>query len=127
SSIGGSVERISKSLQELNNVGVHASIDDFGKGYFALAHLYNFPIDCVKIDRSFIKMMEQGGNSLSVVRAISTIAQQLGLSVVAEGVETQEQLNLLKILGCEFAQGYYFSRPVLGENAWDLFVEEFDW
>lgn len=105
-------EAATSMLSELKTRGIQLSIDDFGTGYSSLSHLINFPLNTLKIDRSFIKQMgEHGGNS-SMVWTIVTLAHNLGLDVVAEGVETGFQLEQLKKLKCEKAQGYFFSIPL---------------
>ena len=97
-------------------MGVSSAIDDFGTGYSSLKYLQNLPIDTLKIDQSFIRNLDpssdvKSGNG-AIVQAIVTLAQQLGLRVVAEGVETDEELEVLRRLGCDFVQGYLFSRPM---------------
>ena len=88
------------------------SIDDFGTGYSSLRYLQNFPVDALKIDRSFIDKMAKSNSDTEVVRAIISLAHTFGLDVVAEGIETVEQMGQLKSLGCQFGQGYLFSKPL---------------
>jgi EAL domain-containing protein (putative c-di-GMP-specific phosphodiesterase class I) len=113
-------ERAAVRLTELRKLGVSSAIDDFGTGYSSLKYLQNLPIDTLKIDQSFIRNLEPSGSGFSgngaIVQAIVTLAQQLGLRVVAEGVETQEELEVLRQLGCDFVQGYLFSRPMSVEE-----------
>jgi EAL domain-containing protein (putative c-di-GMP-specific phosphodiesterase class I) len=97
-------------LLQLKSLGVQIAIDDFGTGYSSLSYLHRLPIDSLKIDRSFVSCMAQDGTE--IVRAIVGLAHNLGLDVIAEGVETADQLEQLKALGCEFGQGYLFSPPV---------------
>jgi diguanylate cyclase (GGDEF)-like protein len=100
-------------LRDLKAVGVRLSIDDFGTGYSNLGYLKRFPVDSVKIDRSFVANLgRDGGGDGKVVQALVSLAHSLGMSVVAEGVETAAQRDELRAAGCEFGQGYYFSRPL---------------
>ena len=99
-------------LKQLRTLGVQLSIDDFGTGYSSLSYLHRFPIDMLKIDRSFVSTMEGGSENGEIVRTIIALAKTLGLSVVAEGIESIHQLHQLRILGCEYGQGFLFSRPV---------------
>ncbi|MBD2075524.1 EAL domain-containing protein, partial [Phormidium sp. FACHB-592] len=99
-------------LQQLKTLGVQLAIDDFGTGYSSLSYLYRFPVDTLKIDRSFINKMDVELEKLELVRTIATLSWNLSMDVVAEGIETQQQLSHLKALGCEYGQGYLFSRPV---------------
>ena len=101
-------------LTQLRNLGVQLSIDDFGTGYSSLSYLQRFPIDTLKIDRSFVTQMMENEENLAIVRTIVALAQNLGMDVVAEGVETEDQLRLLKKLECENGQGYLFSTPLGG-------------
>jgi len=99
-------------LLQLRSLGIQLYIDDFGTGYSSLSRLHRFPIDCLKIDRSFVSRMELDRENFEIVRTIVTLAHNLGMDVTAEGVETVEQLAQLKTLGCECGQGYLFSKPV---------------
>ncbi|HAR96913.1 MAG TPA: hypothetical protein DCR97_13285, partial [Deltaproteobacteria bacterium] len=105
-------------LTQLKEIGVNLSLDDFGTGYSSLNYLHKFPIDILKIDRSFVDLI--GGNlnenDTEIVQAIITLAHNMNIQVVAEGVERFEQLFMLQQMGCEFAQGFFFSRPVDGEQ-----------
>jgi diguanylate cyclase (GGDEF)-like protein len=107
-------------LNQLNQMGISISIDDFGTGYCSLSYIKNFPIHTLKIDRSFIRDLTTNTQDVAITTAIIALAQGLNLSVVAEGVETEEQCNLLKILKCELMQGYLFSCPISGEEATQL-------
>jgi EAL domain-containing protein (putative c-di-GMP-specific phosphodiesterase class I) len=99
-------------LEKLRSRDILLSIDDFGQGYSSLSYLHRFPVNSLKIDRSFIEQMSFGGQNLEVVRTIILLAHALQIEVVAEGVETRQQLAMLKEIGCEYAQGYLFSRPL---------------
>jgi diguanylate cyclase (GGDEF)-like protein len=99
-------------FKQLRALGVQLSIDDFGTGYSSLSYLHRFPINYLKIDRSFVSRMTTADDNYEIVRTIATLARNLGMEVIAEGIETQEQYQQLKALGCEFGQGYLFSRPV---------------
>jgi len=96
---------------------VRLHIDDFGTGYSSLSYLHRFPIDALKIDRSFVSRIGQHGEGLEIVRAIRTLAENLEIGVTAEGIETAEQLAQLRALRCEYGQGYFFAKPVEGEAA----------
>jgi diguanylate cyclase (GGDEF)-like protein len=109
-------------LMQLCALGVHLSIDDFGTGYSSLSYLHRFPVKTLKIDRSFIGRMGHGGENSEIVRTINTLAQNLGMEVIAEGVETVEQLEQLKSMDCTLGQGYLFSRP-LDANAANTFIQ----
>jgi len=99
------------SLRALKSLGVKILLDDFGTGYSSLSHLQSFPIDALKIDRSFVMHLGAGEDNSAIVRAIAAMASALGLEVVAEGVESAEQAAEAQALGCSLAQGYYFARP----------------
>ena len=103
-------------LNELDNLGVKISIDDFGTGYSSLGYLKKLPVDEIKIDRSFVMNMRDDENDASIIRATVGLAHDLGLSVVAEGVENQESQDLLQALKCEYAQGYHICKPASAEE-----------
>jgi len=103
-------------LTQLRQLGVQLSIDDFGTGYSSLSYLQRFPIDTLKIDRSFVTQMMENEENLAIVRTIVALARNLGMDVVAEGVETEDQLKLLRKLECENGQGYLFSTPLGGRQ-----------
>jgi EAL domain-containing protein (putative c-di-GMP-specific phosphodiesterase class I) len=99
-------------LGSLRRLGVALLMDDFGTGYSSLSYLHSFPIDVLKIDRSFVGRMTEGEESLQIVRTIIELARVLRMDVVAEGIETREQYHLLRELGCRFGQGFLFARPL---------------
>ena len=114
-------EKTRNVLSELKALGVRLSIDDFGTGYSSLNYLRRFPVDTLKIDRSFVSNMDIDDNR-KIVATMVMLAHNLGLHVVAEGTETEDQLRQLKELGCEFAQGYLFSKPLEAEEAEQFMV-----
>jgi EAL domain-containing protein (putative c-di-GMP-specific phosphodiesterase class I) len=107
-------------LGDLRRLGVSLLMDDFGTGYSSLNHLHSFPFDVLKIDRSFVNRMTEGEQALQIVKTIIELARALGMDVVAEGVETIEQHNLLRDLGCRYGQGFLFSRPISVEAITEL-------
>jgi diguanylate cyclase (GGDEF)-like protein/PAS domain S-box-containing protein len=109
-----------QTLLELKQRQIQLSMDDFGTGYSSLNYLHRLPLDLLKIDRSFIHEMVNAEESLELVRAIISIARSLRMHVIAEGIETDQQVRLLKSLGCEFGQGYFFARPLDSDKAAEL-------
>jgi EAL domain-containing protein (putative c-di-GMP-specific phosphodiesterase class I) len=105
-------ERAAGLLNELRRMKVRILIDDFGTGYSTMNYLNKLSVDGLKIDRSFIKVINPSGEGLAIVRTILTLARNLGLDVIAEGVETSDQLELLRWLNGEYAQGFYFHKPL---------------
>jgi len=105
-------ERTRGMLDELRLLGVRMYLDDFGTGYSSLGQLHRLSLDAIKIDRSFVMRMSEGPMHWQLVRTVRDLARNIGVNVIAEGVETTEQLEELRLLGCESAQGYLFSRPV---------------
>lgn len=110
-------EEIINILHELSEMGIKLSIDDFGTGYSSLAYLRRLPVDKLKIDQAFIKDMEIDDSALSLVEAVIRLGHSFNLNVIAEGVETKEQLTRLLTLNCDQAQGFFIKRP---ENAEDI-------
>lgn len=104
-------ERAKRILTTLHNAGIHIMLDDFGTGYSSLSYLHYFPIDIIKIDRSFVSTIDKPKNR-QIVHSIKTLAQDLNMKVIAEGIETKEQADYLKSIHCEYAQGYFYSRPI---------------
>jgi len=105
-------------LHDLKRLGVELHMDDFGTGYSSLSHLHRFPMDVIKIDREFITGIGDDVEYTSVVKAIMSLAKSLRLQVTAEGIETAEQLALIRSLGCQYGQGYLFARPMSAADAW---------
>jgi EAL domain-containing protein (putative c-di-GMP-specific phosphodiesterase class I) len=103
-------------MRALCDAGMRIAIDDFGTGYSSLAYLTRFPVGSLKIDRSFVKDMSTGKGDGTIVRTIIEMAHSLGFTVIAEGVETEEQAAFLRLLRCEQAQGYLFARPMSAED-----------
>ena len=114
---------ISKTLIELSNYGVQVYIDDFGTGYSSLSYLSNFRVQALKIDYSFISKLNGNDRDSAIVRAVVGLGLNLGLDVVAEGVETPDQLDFLRTVRCQYAQGYYFCRPVDKDSAARLLTD----
>jgi EAL domain-containing protein (putative c-di-GMP-specific phosphodiesterase class I) len=104
-------------MHELTAMGIRLSMDDFGTGYSSLAALKRFPIHTLKIDKSFIKEVTTNANDAAISASIIALAHTMNLTVVAEGIETREQLDFLTEKGCEIGQGYFFSRPILAAEA----------
>jgi len=104
--------RIHEKLMELRDAGIQVSIDDFGTGYSSLSYLKKFDIDYLKIDQSFVRNLESDSNDVALCEAIIVMAHKLGLKVIAEGVETEQQRDLLSRAGCDYAQGYLYARPM---------------
>jgi EAL domain-containing protein (putative c-di-GMP-specific phosphodiesterase class I) len=100
------------AVRAVRELGVHVAIDDFGTGYSSLAYLKHFPIEALKIDRSFVADLGRDSNDAAICAAIIAMGRQLGLKIVAEGVETKEQLQFLATHGCTLAQGFYIAKPV---------------
>jgi diguanylate cyclase (GGDEF)-like protein/PAS domain S-box-containing protein len=107
----------------MREIGVQLQIDDFGTGYSALSYLSNFPINALKIDRSFIQAMGDGNSHAKIVQAIVMLSQRLGVNVIAEGIEHETLVNQLKEMGCEFGQGFFFAKPMSSESVTSLLEE----
>jgi EAL domain-containing protein (putative c-di-GMP-specific phosphodiesterase class I) len=117
------IDSATAMLRQLRDIGVQLAIDDFGTGYSSLSYLHKFPIDTLKIDRSFVTRMAENPENIEIVRTIILLAQVLGMDVIAEGVETKEQLKILRDLKCEYGQGYYFSRPATAPDVEKIIIE----
>jgi diguanylate cyclase (GGDEF)-like protein/PAS domain S-box-containing protein len=110
------LDRTKEILTQLQEIGIHIAIDDFGTGYSSMAYLSQLPIDCLKIDRSFVTPLGVDIRADRVVQAMITMAEGLGLSITGEGIETNEQRTTLQVMGCQYGQGYLFDRPMEGER-----------
>jgi diguanylate cyclase (GGDEF)-like protein/PAS domain S-box-containing protein len=110
----------------LKSLGVQLYLDDFGKGHSSFDYLHRFPMDILKIDRSFVARIEENPSDVSIVSAIVTMAHQLGMEVVAEGIQTPEQVSKVRGLDCEYGQGFFFSRPIDGDEAERLVLRTMD-
>src|SRR5439155_18769582 len=108
----GDVQAAQATLKRLSDIGVEWSLDDFGTGYSSLSHLHKLHVNTLKIDRSFVGRMDGNEEGLEMVRAIISLARNLSMDVVAEGVESEGQFSRLRTLGCESAQGFHFSKPI---------------
>jgi diguanylate cyclase (GGDEF)-like protein len=124
SAVMENAEASANLLSELRDLGVRISIDDFGTGYSSLSYLHRFPVTTLKIDRSFIGRMSEDSENFEIVRTIMTLANNLGMDTVAEGVETERQLAQLRLLKCEYGQGYLFSRPIDADAAGQLLAHK---
>ncbi len=109
-----------KVLGELRDLGVRIAMDDFGTGYSSLSYIHSLPLDTIKIDQSFVNRMKHDAKSLEIVRTVVNLAQNLDLDVVSEGVESAEQVSILDTLHCRYAQGYYFSKPLIEREVLEL-------
>ncbi len=126
STVMGDPSAAVEMLQQIKSLGISLAIDDFGTGYSSLSYLHRFPLDTLKIDRSFISSIGTGEDT-EIARTIFPMALNLHLDVVAEGIETIEQLVLLKKLHCKYGQGYYFSKPLSADEAGSLLAEQPTW
>ena len=109
-----------EELQKMRNLGVHISIDDFGTGYSSLSYLSQFSVDVLKIDKSFITNIPTSRKDCRLVKTIIDIGKELGITIVAEGIETVEQAEFLKRHGCDIVQGYLFCKPVSPQEIGEL-------
>jgi diguanylate cyclase (GGDEF)-like protein len=110
--LGRSALGVAEALDKLHDSGVEIALDDFGTGFASLSHIKKFPIDRLKVDRSFVRDMETNPDNLAIVRTIIQLGSSLGIDITAEGVETEHQLTLLRSLGCDCIQGFLFSKPL---------------
>lgn len=127
STIVGNYEVAKTILEQLKTRKIQLSIDDFGTGYSSLSHLHRLPVDILKIDRSFVDPIDEDNDEREIVQAIVTLAHSLNMKVIAEGVETAVHVEQLRNLGCEYGQGYYFSKPLTAQVATALLGEDHHW
>ena len=120
-------ERAIQMLAQIKETGVQVSIDDFGTGYSSLSYLHRFPIDLLKVDRSFVSAMEENSENGEIVRTVIALAKALRLKVVAEGIESIHQFHQLRILQCEYGQGYLFSPPKPVSDIETMLGEKTNW
>ena len=120
------IDAVANDLKQVMKLGVRISIDDFGTGFSSLGYVKRFPAHRIKIDQSFIRNLCSDSNDMAIVKAIMTLGRSLGLKIVAEGVETLDQANLLLAEGCDEVQGYYFGRPMPAEDFRALIHSQYD-
>ncbi|HJM48423.1 MAG TPA: EAL domain-containing protein [Alphaproteobacteria bacterium] len=113
-------DHATEALNRLKALGVQIAIDDFGTGYSSLSYLHQFPLDTLKIDRVFVNNMDKSESSLRIVASIAHLAHELGMDIVAEGIEEEAQMEALRDLGCQLGQGYFMSKPLPGDEALKL-------
>ena len=111
------------TLKRLKSLGIQLAIDDFGTGYSSLSYLKYFPIDKLKIDQSFVNDIPEDSDAVAIAKTIISLARNLNIRVIAEGVETKEQLDFLREEGCDEIQGYYFSRPLATDEFTKLLMD----
>jgi EAL domain-containing protein (putative c-di-GMP-specific phosphodiesterase class I) len=104
-------------LEKLKSLGLRLSMDDFGTGYSSLSYLHRFPMDTLKIDQSFVRQMEESTEDAEIVKTIVLLGHNLSMDIVAEGIETETQMQTLRSLNCEYGQGYFFSKPLPSDSA----------
>jgi len=117
--------RVIAVMNSIRELGISLAIDDFGTGYSSLSYLKKLPLDVLKIDRRFIEHIPQANDDKQIASAIIALAHNLNFKVLAEGVETAEQLDFLRQQGCDYYQGYYFSKPLPPEQFWALMQDSF--
>ncbi len=122
-----SAEHTLNVLNKLKQIGVKLSMDDFGTGYSSLSILHKLPFDTLKIDRSFVYSVGENGENSEILQTIISLAKNLKMRVIAEGIETEVQLSLLQNLGCDYGQGYLLARPQTAENAEKMLYEGKNW
>ncbi|EDZ96739.1 MULTISPECIES: EAL domain-containing protein [Limnospira] len=108
----GHVDEAIALLERLKALGIKLSMDDFGTGYSSLSYLHRFPIDTLKVDQSFVRRMDDSQQNTEIVKTIIMLGHNLNMDIVAEGIETEGNVQTLKNLNCEYGQGYFFSKPL---------------
>jgi len=117
-------DRAIEMLNRLRSLGITTDVDDFGTGYSNFGYLVRIPISTLKIDRSFVMMMDENPANREVIRTVIGLARNLGLSVIAEGIETEQHRDELRSLGCDYGQGYYFARPMGADQVEKFLIEK---
>lgn len=117
-------DHVKKILMQCREHGMQVAIDDFGTGYSSLSYLHQYPVTTLKIDQSFVRNMTSDKGALGLVKSILSLSENMGLAIIAEGVETREQVDMLKSLNCQVAQGYFFARPVSEQEAGRLLAAQ---
>lgn len=117
-------ETIINILEQFKNMGIKISLDDFGTGYSSLSYVNKLPIDKIKIDKSLIMNLEKNYKNLMIIKSIITMSHSLNIKIVAEGIETEKQLEILKELECDFIQGYLIGKPMDAVNFEDKFINK---
>lgn len=118
------IDRVIEQLHRIKATGTTITIDDFGSGYSSLSYLNRLPVDILKVDREFVKDIPEDLNDMEITSAIIAIAHKLNLKVIAEGVENIDQRDFLVINKCDYAQGYYFSKPLSFEDLYSFFTDD---
>lgn len=121
------IEQVLQTLHRIRARNIQLSIDDFGTGYSSLSYLPRFPINTLKIDRSFTSRMVSDPENLEIVRAITSLAKSIDIEVIAEGIETPQEIVQLQQLGCGFGQGYWFSKPLESRVAAQMISSQTHW
>ena len=114
-------------LNQLKELNLKISMDDFGTGFSSFSYLHRFPTDTLKIDRSFVSNMSQGSKNIEIVNTVVILAHKLGMDVIAEGIETEKEREILANFNCEYAQGYFFAKPLKSHDATQLFIDKTQW
>ena len=114
-------------LDQLKSMGLHLSMDDFGTGFSSFSYLHRFPMDTLKVDRSFVSTMTKGNKNIEIVSTIIMLGHKLGMDVIAEGIETEAEMKILQNLKCEYGQGYFFAKPVSTTDATKLLADNRQW
>jgi EAL domain-containing protein (putative c-di-GMP-specific phosphodiesterase class I) len=117
-------EKAAQTLHDLRALGVRLSMDDFGTGFSSLSVLHRFPLDTLKVDRSFVQAVTERGDNLTMVKTIIALAHEMNMDVVAEGIEAEYQGRFLKELGCEYGQGYLYAKPLEAGPAGEFLTKE---
>ncbi|PSN10837.1 diguanylate cyclase, partial [filamentous cyanobacterium CCP5] len=116
----GDVDAAIDLMLKLKSLDLKLAIDDFGTGYSSLSYLHRFPMDTLKVDKSFVGRLEKSNEDRAIINTILTLGQKLGMEVVAEGVETATQVSILRQEGCDYGQGYFFAKPLPAASALEL-------